>query len=79
MERYVLVPPDLGVSKTPRTFYRGSSKERAGLKVRAARLGDIVRGYGVRPDVLKMDCEGCEYDVILRDYETVHWLEQVIF
>ena len=27
----------------------------------------------------KMDCEGCEYDAILRDYGTILRFEQVMF
>jgi FkbM family methyltransferase len=29
------------------------------------------------PYLLKMDCEGCEYDVILKDYETVKRFEVI--
>ena len=35
--------------------------------------------YNVRPNVLKIDCEGCEYDIILRNYDTLSLFEQVIF
>ena len=79
VEEYISIPPDLTVSTTPATLLRGPSKGRAGLKVRAKRLGDVVREYGIKPDVLKMDCEGCEYDVILRDYDAVSRFEQVMF
>jgi hypothetical protein len=29
--------------------------------------------------VLKMDCEGCEYDVILNDYEHIKLFDTIIF
>jgi hypothetical protein len=28
-------------------------------------LDDLVQRSAINPDVLKLDCEGCEYDVIL--------------
>jgi FkbM family methyltransferase len=32
-------------------------------------LNDVIDRYGIGSDaVLKMDCEGCEYDVVLNDY-----------
>lgn len=31
------------------------------------------------PYLLKLDCEGCEYDIILNDYENVRKFEKVIF
>jgi len=31
----------------------------------------------IRPDVLKLDCEGCEYDVILNDYQAVKLFEEL--
>ncbi|WP_143701287.1 hypothetical protein [Vulcanisaeta thermophila] len=35
------------------------------------RLSKLIRDYGIEPDVLKMDCEGCEFDVVLNDYDAV--------
>ncbi len=29
--------------------------------------------------ILKMDCEGCEYDIILNDYEHVRIFKELIF
>nr|WP_241208932.1 FkbM family methyltransferase [Sulfolobus islandicus] len=31
------------------------------------------------PYLLKMDCEGCEYDVIMNDYENVKKFEKLVF
>jgi hypothetical protein len=40
-----------------------------------------MNSYGVTEGgaVLKMDCEGCEYDVILNDYEHVRLFNEVYF
>uniref|UniRef100_A0A7J2U4Z9 FkbM family methyltransferase n=1 Tax=Ignisphaera aggregans TaxID=334771 RepID=A0A7J2U4Z9_9CREN len=42
-------------------------------------LGDIAKVVNVEGAVLKMDCEGCEYDVILNDYEHVRLFDEVYF
>ncbi|MCC6003941.1 MAG: FkbM family methyltransferase [Thermofilum sp.] len=42
-------------------------------------LGDIIDRFSLRGGVLKMDCEGCEYDVILNDYEHVRLFDEVYF
>jgi len=31
------------------------------------------------PYILKMDCEGCEYDIILKDYDTVRKFNVIVF
>ena len=47
----------------------------------AVTLGEIISRFGVDPDnaVLKMDCEGCEYDVILNDYEHIQMFKELVF
>ena len=52
-----------------------------GSPVPAITLSEIMNTYGVAEDcaVLKMDCEGCEYDVILNDYEHVRLFDEVYF
>ncbi len=47
--------------------------------VKAVTLEQVVRDYNVEPDVLKMDCEGCEFDVIVNDYEHVRLFKELIF
>jgi len=44
-------------------------------------ISDIIDRFGIDPNdaVLKMDCEGCEYDVILNDYEHVKLFDEVVF
>ena len=34
-------------------------------EIEAFTIEQILENYKVKPDVLKMDCEGCEYDIIL--------------
>jgi FkbM family methyltransferase len=44
-------------------------------------LSELMDRFGADPSdaVLKMDCEGCEFDVILNDYEHVKLFEEVVF
>jgi FkbM family methyltransferase len=42
-------------------------------------LGDVAKIVDIEGAVLKMDCEGCEYDVILNDYEHVKLFDEVYF
>jgi len=43
------------------------------------RLSEIVEKYNIKRGLLKMDCEGCEYDVILNDYSAVRVFDEVVF
>jgi len=49
--------------------------------VPAVTLGELISRFGVDPGnaVLKMDCEGCEYDVILNDYEHIRMFKELVF
>jgi FkbM family methyltransferase len=49
--------------------------------IKAVTLGELINGFGIDGDgaVLKMDCEGCEYDVVLNDYEHVRLFREVVF
>ncbi len=38
---------------------------RKGKKVKVSKLSDIVERFGLNDAVLKLDCEGCEYGIIL--------------
>jgi len=43
------------------------------------RLNDVIDKYGIGSDVvLKMDCEGCEYDIVLNDYAHIKLFDEVI-
>jgi FkbM family methyltransferase len=42
-------------------------------------LDDVLSKYDIRDrSVLKLNCQGCEYDVVLNDYEHVRVFEEVI-
>ncbi|WP_054843011.1 FkbM family methyltransferase [Vulcanisaeta distributa] len=49
------------------------------VKIRLITLGEVINETRVRTDVLKMNCEGCEYDVILNDYEHVRLFRELVF
>ena len=76
-ENYIIIPPNLGVEEAAGTLLTSMGSK--GLRVKAKKLSEIVDEYKVKPDVLKIDCEGCEYDIILKDYDTVSQFEQVVF
>ncbi len=48
------------------------------LEVPMITLSQLIKNYGVEPDVLKMDCEGCEYDVVVNDYDHVRLFRDVV-
>jgi FkbM family methyltransferase len=47
----------------------------------AVTLEELIGKYGIQPGeaILKMDCEGCEHDVITNDYEHVRLFKELIF
>jgi len=50
-----------------------------GIKVPAGKLSDIIEKYNIDAEILKMDCEGCEYNIILRDYDTIKEFDEIGF
>jgi len=50
------------------------------ITVPAITLGELINMFNIDPSdaVLKMDCEGCEYDVVLNDYEHVRLFREVV-
>lgn len=61
------------------TIYYGTNSNSGSFKVPVITLDQLVKEYNIKPDVLKMDCEGCEYDMILNDYEHVRMFKELIF
>jgi len=52
---------------------------RGSIKIPAGKLSDIIDKYNIDAQILKMDCEGCEYDIILKDYDTIKEFEEIGF
>jgi len=54
-------------------------QEEKGIKIPAGKLSDIIDKYNINAQILKMDCEGCEYDIILKDYDTIKEFDEIGF
>jgi len=54
-------------------------QEEEGIKIPAGKLSDIIDKYNIDAQVLKMDCEGCEYDIILKDYDIIKEFDEIGF
>ena len=50
-----------------------------GYKILAYSLSKLIDKYNIDAQVLKMDCEGCEYDIILKDYDTIKEFDEIEF
>ena len=50
-----------------------------GIKIPAGKLSEIIDKYNIDAQILKMDCEGCEYDIILKDYDTIKEFDEIGF
>jgi len=69
---------NVDINNTGVTYHRPGDCPNA---VPAVTLGELINKFGIDPNdaVLKMDCEGCEFDVILNDYEHVRLFRELIF
>ncbi len=62
------------------TFYSigfSTLKSKGECKVPIVTLSEVMKQI-TEPYLLKMDCEGCEFDVILNDYEHVRMFDKLI-
>jgi FkbM family methyltransferase len=68
---------NVDVSNTYNIYHRPGDCPNA---VPAVTLSELISRFGIDPNdaVIKMDCEGCEYDVILNDYEHVKLFRELI-
>lgn len=67
---------NINIEETTVTYYDLNSM--GSIEVPMMTLSQLFEQYGIEPDILKMDCEGCEYDVILNDYEHVKLFKEII-
>jgi hypothetical protein len=71
----VIIPVNAGLASKPGKIYI----ENVGA-VPAVTLSELINRFGIDPSdaVIKMDCEGCEFDIILNDYEHVKLFKELI-
>jgi FkbM family methyltransferase len=68
---------DVNVEGTSTAYHKPSN---CNGTVPTITLSELISKFGIDDSaVLKMDCEGCEYDVILNDYEHVKVFKELIF
>ncbi|WP_440060006.1 FkbM family methyltransferase [Thermogladius sp. 4427co] len=56
-----------------------SSRAQSYEYINAVTLSELYKSLPEKPTVLKMDCEGCEFDIVLNDYNIVKEFNQIIF
>jgi FkbM family methyltransferase len=64
------------IERTAISYHR---PRKCGGEITALCLAELISKYGVDSNVvLKLDCEGCEYDIVLNDYEHVKLFDEII-
>ncbi|MFP3167288.1 MAG: FkbM family methyltransferase [Candidatus Nanopusillus sp.] len=83
-----IIPINIGISYigdyvtiNVKDIFRASSSffnsNNNGIKIPAGKLSDIIKKYNIDAQILKMDCEGCEYDIILKDYDIIKNFDEI--
>jgi len=67
---------EVDVETTNVTYYKPNDRKGS---IPAVTLQDLIKRFDLNNAILKMNCEGCEYDVILNDYEHVKTFDELIF
>lgn len=87
----VIIPVNAGLASKPgstcvedtdimHAIHTYHKRSKCYSKVSTTTLEELINKYNIDRDVvLKMDCEGCEYDVILNDYEHIKHFKEIIF
>ena len=77
--RHGCVSAQGSVITTLTQYYTPSTKANDCI-IKAITLGDLIKTFNLNKETaLKMDCEGCEYNIILNDYEHVRLFRELIF
>jgi FkbM family methyltransferase len=64
-------------TSTYQSYYFSTLRTNGECEVPIVTLSEVMKQIN-EPYLLKMDCEGCEFDVILNDYEHVRMFEKLI-
>jgi FkbM family methyltransferase len=67
------------IAKNPLKTFIKRHKDIKAYRVKTITLDEIIKLYDVEGGVLKMDREGCEYDIIINDFKHVAHFDELIF
>jgi FkbM family methyltransferase len=75
---FITLPIDVSLDAVIDKIYEGEICEQSRVvKVKSTKLSDLLELVDVRPDVLKLDCEGCEFNIIEGDYSGVRSFKEL--
>jgi len=75
---YIELPVDASLDYVIDKIYEGLFNRRSmTVKIRSITLGELLNLTGAEPDVLKLNCKGCEYDIIEHDYEILRLFREL--
>jgi len=66
---------EVDIETTNKTYHRVNDQKGT---IPVVTLKDLAERFDLNGAILKMNCEGCEYDIILNDYEHVKMFEELI-
>jgi len=72
----ICIDERIGIEQTWHSFHKLGECQRS---VPAITLKELVAKYNLNDAVLKMNCEGCEHDIILNSYEDLLKFKEIIF
>jgi FkbM family methyltransferase len=64
------------IDKAESTLFKS---EGMGIRIPAGKLCKLIDKYNIDAQVLKIDCAGCEYNIILKDYDTIKEFDEIGF
>ncbi len=73
-----IVRINVDIEQTTGTLYKPQDFTEGVYKVNAMTLEQLINNYNIKPDILKMDCEGCEFDIVINDQEHIKLFKELI-